>query len=753
MRSRVLRIMGAGVAGLGLATVWTVRLSTEPDSPAGVPVPASVKAANARLASLAPGDIRWIDPQGSTSSIPLAGGRSASDAIALISPETGKISKAPPDTAAYAPADGLGDASSTVLAPTLPPLAFDAATAQAALKFYRAGDLAKGDEEASRIRDDAGRLTLEWAAIHLQAQRAGFTRIRAFLDAHPDWAGAATLRRRAEQALFSDRKRALPGKDWFGERGPTSVPGKLALARAELAEGRKTEAAARVAGVWRKEELSGALETLVLKEFGELLTAADHKFRSDRLFYKEKEAASLRAAGLAGADVVALAKARAAASTGAKAAEKAIAAVPKALQKDPTLLFALEQKARHDGNLTEALQYLGETPRDAETLVDGDAWWVERRLLARRLVDTGDAPVGYTIAADQESGSNETRLDAAFHAGWIALRFLEEPSTAIEHFTAGMRLAEAPISKARFAYWLARAHEGAGQPDDAKANYLIAAASPAVYYGQLARARLGIAETAPRMPEKVALGDDRAEAIRVVEALLSLGESDMATGLSAEAAKTLTDEAQLAALAQTMIDARNARGTLMVGKLAAQRGFSLDAAAFPTFGIPAFEPAVNSAETPLVYAIARQESAFQANAVSSAGARGLMQMIASTARRTAQRVGVPFDPNRMTTDPAFNARLGAAHLGDLMAEHNGSLILTFAAYNAGGKRVKEWIAAYGDPRKADVDPIDWIERIPFTETRNYVQRVAENLEMYRVQFGANARRLVETDLRTVAARF
>jgi soluble lytic murein transglycosylase len=207
----------------------------------------------------------------------------------------------------------------------------------------------------------------------------------------------------------------------------------------------------------------------------------------------------------------------------------------------------------------------------------------------------------------------------------------------------------------------------------------------------------------------------------------------------------------MAALAQAMIAAHDARGALMVGKLGEPRGFALDEAAYPVFGIPAFEAASNSAGTPLVYAIARQESAFQADAVSSAGARGLMQMIASTAARTAKRVGDPFDVGRLTSDPAFNARLGAAHLGDLLAENNGSMILTFAAYNAGGKRVKEWIAAYGDPRKPDVDPIDWVERIPFTETRNYVQRVAENLEMYRLRFGGGAR-VVGTDLRTVATR-
>ena len=178
---------------------------------------------------------------------------------------------------------------------------------------------------------------------------------------------------------------------------------------------------------------------------------------------------------------------------------------------------------------------------------------------------------------------------------------------------------------------------------------------------------------------------------------------------------------------------RDAKVSLAIGKLASQRGVTIDDLAFPTYGIPDFTPLPNSAPLPLVYAIARQESAFDPNALSGAGAMGLMQMIASTARRTAQRAGLVFNELRMRADPTFNAQLGAAHLGELLGEHGNSTILTLAAYNAGGKRVKEWIDAYGDPRRAGVDVVDWIERIPFTETRNYVQRVSENLAVYRAR--------------------
>jgi soluble lytic murein transglycosylase len=202
----------------------------------------------------------------------------------------------------------------------------------------------------------------------------------------------------------------------------------------------------------------------------------------------------------------------------------------------------------------------------------------------------------------------------------------------------------------------------------------------------------------------------------------------------------------MAALTAVAERRRDARVSLTLGKLASYRGFTIDDAAFPAFGIPAFTALPGSASRSIVYAIARQESAFDPKAVSSAGAMGLMQMIESTARQTARQTGLGFDVKRMIAEPAFNARLGAAHLGLLLGEHKGSYILTFAAYNAGGKRVKEWIDAYGDPRRKDVDPVDWVERNPITETRNYVQRVMENLVVYRAKFDDRDLRSPQSEL-------
>jgi soluble lytic murein transglycosylase len=219
--------------------------------------------------------------------------------------------------------------------------------------------------------------------------------------------------------------------------------------------------------------------------------------------------------------------------------------------------------------------------------------------------------------------------------------------------------------------------------------------------------------------------------VQAVKLLQDIGESELTLGLYSDLAQTLTDPGQLDALASLATTQKNARAILAIGKIASQRGFPLDQHAYPVAGIPEFDPVGDEVEPAMVYAIARQESAFNPRAVSSAGARGLMQLMPATAKRTAQRFGVGFNLERLVEDPAYNAKLGSAHLGELMEDWKGSYILAFASYNAGGGNVKKWIDAYGDPRKSQVDVVDWVERIPFYETRNYVQRVMENLNVYR----------------------
>ena len=241
-----------------------------------------------------------------------------------------------------------------------------------------------------------------------------------------------------------------------------------------------------------------------------------------------------------------------------------------------------------------------------------------------------------------------------------------------------------------------------------------------------------------RFPTRTAEGAGRSEAVRAADALYAEGLGDLAAALAFEAARSWRDEAQIAAMAEVVKRRADAATQVQFGKIAMLRGYAFDAMAFPSAGVPAFLPLAHSADLASVYAVARQESEFVWRAASGAGAKGLMQILPSTAASTARRAGVAYDYERLIVDPAFNTQLGAAFLGQVIGDLDGSLAMAFAAYNAGPGRVAQWIAAYGDPRSG-ADPVDWVERIPFEETRDYVQRVSENLAVYRQRFAEERR--------------
>jgi soluble lytic murein transglycosylase len=636
---------------------------------------------------------------------------------------------------AGADAEGLGHSPFPLIA-LQPPT--DADYLPRILAAYRAGDAAEAEIVKSKLAQPAALAAAEWYAIR-SGTPVGFERIAAFQRDNREWPVTASLRRRAEEALLAARRPAARVRAFFADAPPVSGAGRIALALALTADGAENEASGLVRQAWREDSFGPELESRLLEEFPGLIEEADHRFRMERLLFKESWGAAMRAASRAGDKYETLIKARMAAFQGGKKAEKALGSVPADLRSDSSFLFTRALYLRRKNKLVEATQVLGQAPRDPAVLVDGDAWWAERRLIMRTLLDKGDAKNAYAVASRHGAESPAQRIEAEFHAGWIALRFLDEPSTAAKHFAEAAGIAATPISVARAAYWQGRAAEAAGASSDAQRHYQRAADKPITFYGQLAREKLG-QPIRLRAPERLDEESRRAfEALVPVQALRLLqdiGEAELAIALYGDLSQTLADPAQLQALGDMAAESQNPRALLAVGKTAVQRGFPLDAHAYPTNGIPEFSPVGDQVERAMIHAIARQESGFNPKALSSAGARGLMQLMPATAKRTAERFKVGFDLKRLVEDPAYNALIGSAHLSELMEDWRGSHILAFAAYNAGGGNVMKWIKAYGDPRKPHVDPVDWIERIPFSETRNYVQRVMENLAVYRQRFDA-----------------
>jgi soluble lytic murein transglycosylase len=606
-------------------------------------------------------------------------------------------------------------------------------------------DEATGIEKS--IADPLARKLVEWAILHSDNGSIDFSRYAAFIAANPSWPSIVTLRRRAEAALWQQQTDPQTTIGFFGAEPPLSAKGYFALARAWLVKGDSGRAAAAVRAAWRNTGFSEDVEAQARQSFAGLISPADDKARMDARFYLEDDGAAMRAARHLDAAEGAIAKARAAVVGKAANAKALLEAVPAAAQHDPGYMFSRIQWLRRTDKITEAVQLMLTAPHDPGKVVDPDQWWVERRLLARKLLDLNDARRAYEIADGAAPPLTENhRAEQQFTAGWIALRFLREPGIALAHFA---RIADGvvnPITLARSFYWQGRAAEALGHDHEARGHYEVAARYPTAYYGQLARARLNLDEVTLRELPQPSPEHRTLEVARAFEILYAIDERDLVAGMAADLADKATDPTALATLGEITARHGDARATLLIGKIALGHGLPLEQYAFPNFGVPKFQQIGPAVELSVVYSIVRQESAFNPRDVSSAHALGLMQVTPAAGRDTAKRFNVPFDQRRLMADVVYNAQLGTAELGNDIASWRGSYILAFVAYNAGPRRAKEWIDQYGDPRDRNVDPVDWIERIPIAETRNYVQRIIENMQVYRVRLDNNSKLLIEADL-------
>jgi peptidoglycan lytic transglycosylase len=441
-----------------------------------------------------------------------------------------------------------------------------------------------------------------------------------------------------------------------------------------------------------------------------------------------------------------IAKARVAVIKKAADAKALLDGVPAEARSDIGYIFSRAQWLGREGKATEAAELMLSVANDPTQVLDANQWWIERRFVSRTLLDLGDAQTAYRVASAAAVPSRGNyRAEQHFTSGWIALRSLDDANTALAHFANVGQGTSNPIALARASYWQGRAAEALGKPNDARAYYESAAGYSTAYYGQLARARLGLKDIVIRPPPDPAQA--QMDVVRTIEILYAIGERDLIAEGVADLGEPSMNTATLAALGDVAARHKDARAMVLLGRAALARGLPFEQFAFPTVGIPEYRAIGPGVEPGIVYAIARQESSFNPRAISSARALGLMQVTPAAGRSVANKFGVPYDEKRLLDDQTYNVQLGAAELGDLIKYYRGSYILAFVGYNAGRGRVKDWIAKYGDPRDPKIDPIDWVERIPFSETRNYVQRVLENLQVYRVRLGAGSKLLIEADLR------
>jgi soluble lytic murein transglycosylase len=641
-----------------------------------------------------------------------------------------------------APPSG-GDAAAAPLPP-------DVAAVKQAIELVRRGKAKDATALAASIDDPVAAKLVAWVSLRHADSEAGFDRYAAFIRANPDWPGMPLLRRRAEMRLWQERRDGDTVRRFVGEQ-PTSAIGRLALARVEMEAGDRAKAESEVRAVWQSAPLSAELEATALAAFPHVLTRADHVARMDRRIGAKDFAAAMRAAKRVGDDQVAIVKACTAAEGKSDKGGALLDAVHADARGDlGYALCRMHWLLRNDApganlhgrivtpkdNIAAAVKLALAAPREDLQRQDTDEWWRERRALARKLIDLGDAATAYQVVRAAAPPANPYyRADVHFMAGWIALRFLADPAKALEHFAHVDEGKSDPVTLARAAYWRGRAAEAAGQLDEMQAEYETAARYPTAYYGQLARSRLGFADVVVSRAPPEPPDADANQPLRAATILYQIGEGDLALSFLSDLAEESNDPAVIAGLGKLAARYNDAEVMLLVGKTALARGLPMDRYAFPDIGVPNYRPVGPQLDRCIVYAIVRTESGFDQTDASPAKAVGLMQVTPGAGRDTAKRFGVAYDWKRLVSDPVYNTQMGAAEIAALLKEYRGSFILTFAGYNAGRGRVEQWMAKHGDPRDPKVDAVDWVERIPFAETRNYVQRVMENLQVYRQRFG------------------
>ncbi|MGC0325990.1 soluble lytic murein transglycosylase [Bradyrhizobium sp. USDA 326] len=621
--------------------------------------------------------------------------------------------------------------------PAAPPLTGDLAALKDAIDLARKGKTDDASAARDRIADPAGQKLADWFMLRHSESTANFKRYAAFLAANPEWPSSALLRRRAEARLWQEKADAATVHKFTMDR-PTSAKGKFALARVLRAEGDTDRAARFVREAWRVDELSERSEEDSYEAFCDLLSADDHRARMDKRLGAKDYASARRAAKRLGEDDLAIVKACAAVTGKESKAKDYLEDVPAGARRDLGYVLCRAQWHLQNDRIDDAAEVILAAAPDMMSAQDTDAWWRERRMLARKLLDQGKSRTAYDVVRTAAIPEKEVyRVDYHFMCGWIALRFLDDPTTAMMHFAAIDAGSSNPIALSRAHYWRGRAAEAMGATADARMSYRAAARYQTAYYGQLARAKLGLDQIELRPPSPVLASADTPpmdERVRAADMLYGIGERDMVFYYAEDFAKESSDVAALEALGELARRRNDARVMLEVGKTALARGLALDHYAFPTIGIPEHKQVAPAIETSVIYSVARTESSFDQRDKSHANAVGLMQVTPEAGRDTAKRFGLTYDWGKMVSDPVYNTQMGAAELSALFSEYRGNQIMTFAGYNAGRGRVREWVQTRGDPRDPNVDPVDWVERIPLSETRNYVQRVMENVLVYRTRF-------------------
>ncbi|HEY8947266.1 MAG TPA: lytic transglycosylase domain-containing protein [Rhizomicrobium sp.] len=596
---------------------------------------------------------------------------------------------------------------------------------------------------AAQGHDAAANKLIQWRYLLDKNSGATFPEISGFILNNPDWPSRDTLYARAEKAI-SPNTAPQSVVAFFGSRDPVTGLGKVRLGEALIATGNATRGKTLIQQGWIEGSFDPNDEADIIARHGDIFTPDIDAQRVNRLLLRNEVTAARRELSRLSSDQQQIAQVRlqlkADPAAGLRAADGISAS------NDPGLLFDKVRAFRRQNDLDEAADLVQRGPSRALAAMAPSAWWAECAVASRNSLQVKNYRAAYTFAAScGVSPDNSTEYsEAQFLAGWIALRYLNQPSTALTHFHALAKAVGRPISKARAYYWIGRAWEASGDTANAATAYHTASLIPETFYGQLALAKIdstphiSLAETPAETANAAYEGDKLSSAIRV---LADLGQLSLLRIFAVQDATIYPEAGHVKALCADLVRMGFRDIAVRVAKQASYNGVYFWNYLYPTVTVPTYRGNGIAPDQFYVHGIIRQETEFDPSAVSGPGARGLMQVMPSSGRIAASQAGLDFRPNDLTADTTYNMQLGMTELGNRISDFGGSLVLAAAAYNAGPGNVNKWLDTYGDPRSPTTDPIDWIESIPFSETRNYVQRVLDNMEVYRVRLGGSGQSL------------
>jgi soluble lytic murein transglycosylase len=597
---------------------------------------------------------------------------------------------------------------------------------------------------AAKSGDKATLKTVEWLYIRKNPRDAGPERIMNFVASNQAWPASKALTRAAEAMLARQSTPVDMVARHFSRFLRISANGQVAFARLALARGDKASAAEAIRTAWIDPDLPSSLEKEIARNYRALLNTDYHKARMWALVMAQETNASVRAAGYVSKAHVRAAKVAQALIRRKNNGPALYKKLPAEFRNHPPMIYAYARWFRRKGKHTSAYNILKRAPASHAAQIDPAQWFVEKRLAARHLVGNQYRkywPGLYKMMAGHGFTSGKSFIEGEFLAGWFALRKLSNPGVAAVHFKRITEAATTRTDSSRGWYWLGRARAAKGEGNRAEEAYRQAAASPTLYYGQLSLDKLGLGTKPLRIIEGKATADAKRR-VNTVEVFRAAHQLAQAGGMRHVGlflfpiARAVKNRSEAAAAISAIHSEAGYFPAVRLAKAFGSQGLDVDNWAYPVNALPSWRTIGNKVERSVIMGLSRQESEFNAVAGSHAGAKGFMQIMPGTGKQIARQYKIRgYRTSSLVRNPSLNVSMGEAYLGDLIKQFNGSYIMAFAGYNAGPGNANKWVKAYGDPRTRRIDAVDWIESIPITETRKYVQKVMQNVHVYRTRLG------------------